>query len=200
MVEHKPWLGDHYSCGIEGQRIGVILYSHYWNPEHDHEDVTCCSILSLMRADPDEHGSRRWMAPFTRIRNYFGFEEHAKFWPRILFFNYLPDSIGAAESRYGNGSSEQINRARCRFLSILKDHEPDKVLVFTTKGWRDRPCKGEDLGRNGRSQQLGPRSFQRTTYEIPGKIVHAFGLRHPQGANGELMREAVKCILGLSPG
>lgn len=43
------------------------------------------------------------------------------------------------EEKYHDGTPDQIERAKARVLRILGEHKPDKVFVFTTRGWRHLP-------------------------------------------------------------
>lgn len=128
----------------------------------------------------------------TNIRNYFGFSDHKDFWKRVIFFNYMPCGVGEASARYNVGSSEMRTRAKRRFISILGEVKPNKVLVFTHKGWMDcpdTPC--EPLGN------AFPPDFTWGKYAIGEHVTAAYGLRHPQGANGDTMKRAVRHILDM---
>jgi hypothetical protein len=84
-------------------------------------------------------------------------------------------------------------------MSILRTERPQKVLLFTKKGWQACPPTREESGSEAAPPQLGigfP-GFSRGTYDVGGHIVMAFGLRHPQGASGELMSRAAQYILSL---
>lgn len=192
MIEHLHWRGCDYKAGIEGQRLALIGYSH-WGEEDDTpaEGTRTC----IRRVIAGEYRLRF----FTSIRNYFGFYSHSEFWRRVIFFNYLPESIGDGDERFNWGTEEQIHRAQKRFLSILENEQPHKVLVLTKKGWlscpptheQNSPSEGPPLPLTGFP------GFSWRTYELGGTVVRAFGLRHPQGANGELMRRAVRHVLDI---
>jgi hypothetical protein len=79
----------------------------------------------------------------------------------------------------------------------MKKYSPNKVLVFTAKGWKEMPPLREFP--NGESKPLGPEFPNVTwgTYEGGSGPVMAFGLRHTQYARGELMRRAVQHILEM---
>jgi hypothetical protein len=138
-------------------------------------------------------GEQRGDSLFTPISRYFGFEDRTAFWNRVLFFNFLPDCIGTSKHKYAVGTDSQVERAKERFLRILRKEKPHKVFVFTTKGWRDCPLtKQEQAGEH--CTLLGSR-FKDVTwgrYVFSAHSVIAFGLRHPQGANKTHMRAAVK--------
>ncbi len=188
MIEHLPWIGpDYQKRGLNGQKVALVGYSHW--ADEDGNDFTEDTVEKIINGT--------WnISFFTNIRNYFGYDNHAEFWPRVVFFNYLPSYVGGADQRYANGSLEQIEQARARFLRLLKQYKPDKVIVFTTKGWSQLPETDEEKTGRG-TFQLWPddRKFRWGTFGIDGKLIKVFGLRHPQGASFELMKRAVRSIL-----
>jgi hypothetical protein len=191
-IEHKPWVGSLYkTVGINGKRIAIVGHSH-WGDD--------CTIKVVSHVITGEY--KIWF--FSSIRNYFGFSDNADFWNRVMFFNYLPHSVGTEEQRYNSGTKEQIERAKTRLLRILAEEpSPQKVFVFTDnermgKGWSTFPETREEEGGNS-PMQLGAEfgKFSWGTYHIGDHIVMAFGLRHPQGASGKQMRHVVQHILAL---
>jgi hypothetical protein len=138
-------------------------------------------------------GEQRGDSLFTVIPRYFGYDDRAAFWNRVLFFNFIPDCIGTSSNKYAVGDAQQIRSARERFERILQKEKPDKVFVFTTKGWKECPETVKEK-RHESCTQLGE-GFKDITwgkYVFNGHTVMAFGLRHPQYANKEHMRAAVK--------
>jgi hypothetical protein len=188
MIEHKPWKGPDYKDGIcGGQRIAVVGYSHYEDFQ-DHNGLTVEIVRRVIAGCKYSF--------FTQICGYFN--ESNDFWDRVLFFNYLPNIIGSAAKRYDRGSKEQIARAQERFIRIISKHQPHKVLVFTGKGWSSLPSTREEE-RGTQLKRISPKfpSFSWGTHDIGGVLVMTFGLRHPQGANADVMRAAVRTILNL---
>lgn len=191
---HTPWVGERYAEGINNQRIALVGYSHWLDEgEMDAADAT---VNTIRRVISGELGFDR-IPFFVQIRNYFGFENHGEFWSRVLFFNFLPECVGGPERRYEPGTDEQIARGRERFREILAKYRPHKVLVFTARGWQECPQTREEEA--GVACLLGPGfpRFTWGTYEHEGHTVMAFGLRHPQFAQAELMRRAVAHIVAM---
>lgn len=198
MVQHLHWRGDHYNPGIAGQRLAIVGYSH-WGDDDDYGDEGTRNCITKVISGEWSGSAMRF---FASLRNYFGFESHADFWHRVVFFNFLPDCVGDGDARFKWGTEEQSNRGRQRFMSILTEEKPHKVLVFTSKGWQSCPSTREEIGASGNAQlELGSEfpKFSCGTYEVGGHVVMAFGLRHPQGAPGEIMRRAVRHILNVPP-
>jgi hypothetical protein len=196
MVEHTPWVGEEYNAGIEGQRLAIVGYSHWLGEgEKDSSDCTRTVISKVIGAEEEfDH-----IPFFVQIRNYFNFASHSDFWNRVLFFNYISECIGAREERYETATPDQIERAKVRFLRIIQERLPHKVLVFTTKGWPGLPATLEEQKPSGRAPRLAAEfgGFEWGTYKTNGHLVMAFGLRHPQGASGKLMRRVVQHILTM---
>jgi hypothetical protein len=187
MIQHEPWRGPKYrTAGINGQRLCVVGYSHWLGKgDKDTRGLTKKVVSGVI----DGHYNFNF---FNQIRSYFGFEDNA-FWNHVIFFNYLGECIGGPEERFRKGTKDQIERANERFLNIIRNERPHKVLVFTRQGWSDLPCTREE-----KEEALDPKKFpdfSYGTYDAAGHIVTAFGLRHPQGAPRQLMREAVQYIL-----
>jgi hypothetical protein len=143
VIEHEPWRGLSYEKGIDSnsQRIAVVGYSHHGNEEDTNKftnNVVCKAIAGKCK-----------LAFFNQIAGYFGSGNIAVFWNWVLFFNYLPDLIGADDDRYKSGSEDQIERANGRFLRLLQEYVPQKVLVFSTKAWQSMPpTREEEAGRD----------------------------------------------------
>ena len=188
MLEHTPWiLRADYEAGLDGQRICVVGYSHH----HD-------------QGDADEEGFTRWVVEnhikgdlgrnsfFPYVQRYFG-SESAIFWNRVLFFNFLPNVIGSSDRKYAIGTPEQVDQAKKRFHRIVGDYEPHKIFVFSTKAW------GDIVGLLEKTQHLRTgvevSKFSWGVYRVGSYESLVFGLRHPQYAQGNLMKAAVRAAL-----
>jgi hypothetical protein len=193
MIEHKPWPGANYKSGIDGQRIAIVGYSHHRDPSYpDCADFTIDVVRRVIS------GKQKGDSLFATVAGYFGYEDRAAFWNSVMFFNFLPHCVGTTNQRYNHGTSAQIECGKERFLRILRKEKLDKVLVFTAKGWSDCPeTQQEKAGKD--CLALGPNfpSFSWGTYSADDHTVAAFGLRHPQYADGKLMRAAVQRILAM---
>lgn len=172
MIEHSPWIGPDYQQGIEGHRVAIVGYSNWWDSE-DSADVTTDTVERVV--------SGEWKpAFFSSIRNYFGFTSNAEFWNRVMFFNFVPEIIGKGDERFNSATKEQKERGRERVLRLFDEHRPQKAFVFSTKAWTDFPPLNEGIERDW------------GTYGEADRLVTAFGLRHPQGADGADMKRKVE--------
>jgi hypothetical protein len=191
MIEHRPWKGSNYESGIGGKRIAIVGHSHYGDV--DYELLTCTIVQGVIQGNEA-------LRFFTSIRNFFGYSSHAEFWNRVVFFNYLPSCVGTASERFAVGSTEQIAVAKKRFVRLVGQLQPAKVFVFTNsddKGWQTFPETDQEKAGGETLPLQGFTGFRWGTYTVDDHVATAFGLRHPQWADGNLMRRAVEHILAI---
>jgi hypothetical protein len=191
MVEHLPWIGEHYANGIKNQRVAIVGHSHPSEKgEQDLNDYTNQIVKQFIEGQNIKF--------FSIIQRYFGFENRSEFWNRVLFINYISDWV---PSRYHPGTGEQIDRAKQRFQKLLSTERPDKIFVFTSKGWSILPPTREECDHSGlrpisvEISEFSP--FRWGTYVAGDHTAMAFGLRHPQGANTKLMQRVVRHIMTM---
>lgn len=186
-MQHTEWTGSKYASeGLSGQKIAIVGYSHY----EDGEDYPSLTHEIVERIRTTEN-----YAFFTSIRNAFISADSADFWDRVLFFNFLPRVIGTARAKFETAGEDVHAEARSRVLRILRQHKPDKLVVFTSKGWDAFP----DYPEEGLPMLAAPAIRSWGTYsDSDGHDVAAFGLAHTQGASSQGMKDAVRAILDLS--
>lgn len=192
QIEHAPWKPT-VSGGIDGQKIAIVGYSHYADGP-DQVGLTQDVVQSVV----DGNKSLRF---FCDIQSYFGCEDDAEFWNRVLFFNFLPDVVGLKPQKYDKGTPEQLERGRDRFLRIIGAEMPDKVFVFTRKGWGAFPeTTVEEQSGNVCTPLISNLSEPNWgTYMAGSHPVLVCGLRHPQFARSDDMRQQVRAFLELRP-
>ncbi len=185
MIEHEAHIGPEYHSGIDGQKVAIVGYSHWGDVEEDNNSGTQVCVRNVM--------SGKWRIRFfTQIRGYFQFTDHTLFWNRVMFFNFLPDCVGGPNERFGHGTPEQRKRGQERFLRLICAERPHKVFVFTKRWWAFPDATTKDKPLDDPFS-----SFCQRTYRKEDLAVPAFLLRHPLGANGELMRSVVSHIRTL---
>jgi hypothetical protein len=184
MIEHAAWRGtDYCKTGIDGQRIAIVGYSHWHSAgEEDRPEKTNEIVGRVVSGEYK-------IQFFTQIRNYFSYADHESFWHRVLFFNFLPNFVGDPNDRYSHGTEEQRSLGRARFARIIREEQPNKLFIFTSRHW----VFGDAMGRS-QFDQISPK-FSWRAYDVEGHSAKAFFLRHPQGASRALMRRAVECIM-----
>ena len=191
MTEHRPWIGNRYGAGLGGQRVGIVGYSH-WNNEGDVDDggITEYVINNIMSGDFR-------ISFFSSIRNYFGESDHAEFWQKVLFFNYLPTVVGTGDDRYGYGTAQQHLRGRARTLELIETYRAEKVFVFSSKGWSSLKAGFKMPGIQLQPATSAPVGAEIARWTRGQDTTAIAGLRHPQGADGHTMREAVRRVMAI---
>ncbi|PZU71071.1 MAG: hypothetical protein DI540_01055 [Sphingobium sp.] len=182
--EHRCWLGGSYNAGIDGQRVAICGFSHY-SDEGDDPDLTNIVLTDVM------NGARYRF--FVSIAQAFGFEDAVSFWPRVLFFNFIPTSVGVSADRYSAGSADQIERGKARVLRLIDEHRPDKLFVFSRKAWDNFPLTVEEMRGEPLHGALKWGIYERQS----GRKTVAIGLRHPQFARAEELRAAVTAGMAI---
>lgn len=191
MIEHTPWVGSRYEQGIGGKTVAISGYSH-WGDEPDTSDATVKCVEHVIDGT--------WsISFFDKIMSYFGFSDRSLFWNSVIFFNFVPSLIGSGGNRYAWATEEQKAIGQRRVLRIVEQYKPERLLVFTRKGWCSYPLTIEDK-RDGGSIHLAedqPHAFTYGHYpHLEGATTTiAYGLRHPQYARNDLMRSAVQLAM-----
>lgn len=181
--EHKPFKGSEYEQGINGKKIAIVGYSFWHDGEYpDSEDWSSFTLSKVM--------SGAWKPRFfSAIRNSFGFSTHPEFWSRVLFFNYVPTMIGTGAERFATATDEEAAIANTRFERIVDEHRPDLVFVFTKK---------TQLGSLGVAFKPLPEPLQmfvQAERSVSGHTSRIVRLRHPQGANGSALKQAISRMM-----
>lgn len=188
MVEHEPWVGPDYGkpgTSLGEHRIAIVGYAHFRTGWEDTERVTRNCVSKLISGDVK-------MASLARIRNCFDYTTHRGFWEQVMFFNYLPNCV-EEEEWFGKGTTEQIMVAKPRFLRLIAEHRPAKVLIFTPKKRTvDFPRPGSKL------KIIDPfLTLKWGAYSVGDHSALAFFLGRPRATDVEWLRPVVKRILDL---
>ena len=189
----RPWIGENYDGGVRGRKIVICGYSHWDNPEEEKTfrpiDFEAERTIRTIKTVMDDEIC---LSFYNQIKNYFGFKEHRDFWPQVIFFNFIPSSIGSEKERYKKGSREQEELGRQRVIEMLNKYSPNDLVIFTKKGWNAFPPTLED------ANEIYPNPWQ--TYELSdGTHVRVFPLPHPQFANKLKMIQDVEKIFSSLP-
>jgi len=193
MIEHQPWVGPRYKDGINEQRIAILGHSHHASGPEDDPDSDSATIDCMRHIIAGEWSFKF----FNEIQKYFGFDSDPDLWNRVVFMNYLPERV---EKLRDGGTTDQLDRANKRFLKMLAERKPQKVFVFTKKGWDVLPqsIENEEGSRNG-DRPLSPEfpHFRWCTYKADNQTIYAYALPHPERANAETSRRVLEHILVL---
>lgn len=190
MIEDEPWIGPSYGSGLLGaQRIAIVGWSH-----HADEGDEASGILN---GKGTIHCIERVMSGewrirfFTQIRDYFEYDQHAVFWPQVIFLNYLPTAVPTAD-KFSHGNLEQRLDAPDRFRRLLRLHKSKRVLIFSRRDWAFNWAFPEAQNLFHKLGSEFPDTFGYRLYE---RGLPIFFLRHPQGASKVMMRRAIERIL-----
>jgi hypothetical protein len=176
--EHRPWCPAGYAGGIKGQRIAICGHSHK-SHEGFGPDLTNEILERVVTGEVS--------APFfTKIMTAFGYKSPRHFWPKVLFFNFIPTCVDPFHRRTEAGATAgQINQGRTRLLRLLDEHSPQKLLVFSGKvTWATPNISYEDRGATptGHGQ----------TYPTSSDSVRVFYHREPKRAPQNKLNEFVQ--------
>ncbi|QYE35239.1 hypothetical protein KZX46_04355 [Polymorphobacter sp. PAMC 29334] len=191
-VQHEPWVGLNYGSGaFNGEKIAIVGYSH-WDNDIDTNEKTKETLAGVAT------GSTVEIAFFNKIMGYFKRDDPA-FWNEVMFFNFIPNTIGTGDERHDSGTDEQHRLGQARALALMEEHKPDRVFVFSAKAWRNFPKSIEDLAELQADEIIPEEAeFVRNHYRVEDHVVLAFGLRHPQGAADAIMYPAVAAALRMT--
>lgn len=188
-VEHRPWIGERYGEQPKGARLLIAGFSHNGHNEGGTDDD---GFTERVVADLGVGGGQAF---FNSIAGYFG-EEPAIFWQRVAFFNTLPSTVG--DHRYAAGTQAQRDAVEPRVKRIIGEVRPDRIFVFTRKGWRMWPGYTGQL-TDGTLRVPGVDEIDCGTYAHADGEAVAFGLRHPQFARAADMTAIVSAALAFTP-
>jgi hypothetical protein len=189
MIEHKHWKRKS-TDGIEGQHIAIVGYSHYGDPQKDSDRFTHWALNKFIAGEPigDQF--------FPPIQSYFGYDGRPDFWNHVDFFNFIPECF-ASVKKFATGDRALVERSQKRFLKILQREKPDKVFVFSRKGWNQCPYTEEEKLVGHCNHLKSDSEDTWGTYDLGGHTVQACGLRHPLYADAKRVRRSVQEFLDL---
>lgn len=183
-VVHNPWVGARYKDGVAGRSILIVGNSHWLAKDEPDSDAVTLQVLKRVV-------DRRYdIAFFNHVRNYFGYENHADFWPMVAFMNFAPWAVGEGERRYSALTGKMALTGKARLVDKVRELAPDLVFVFSRKIQWALP----EMEYDQHALPL-PAAKIATMPGIPRTRVVL--MRHPQGAPKRLMTEAVSAALAL---
>jgi hypothetical protein len=189
MIEHKHWQRTSKQ-GVQNQHIAVVGYSHYGDPREDSPGFTNWALKKFIS------GALIGNQFFPPIQSYFGYTGQADFWNRVHFFNYIPQCF-SGDNIFALADSKVVKLAQIRFLRILTKEKPEKVFVFSRKGWDQCPHTVEEQN-GGRCNPLKSNPKDNWgTYNCDGHQVRVCGFRHPLYANHDQVRRSVQEFLSM---
>ncbi len=177
---------------IEGKKVLVVGFSHwgrYSDSEQDSPDFTN-SVMCQWVLDGQ-------ILFFNAIASYFKHDSVKEFWNSVTFANTLPTTVGDEDERYSAGTPAQRAAVPDRALRLIADLEPDRVFVFTKKGWNLWPDYTGTL-RDGTLRVEGAGEYDAGMYRHHGGEAIAFGFPHPQFTPIEPKQKAVTAAMNAT--
>ncbi len=130
MQTFKPWIGQHYTEGVEGKRLLILGESHHGGEGCHYSDFT---IETIRKEALGENGHRR-RAFFTRVlhlivggRGGVPADERIKFWNNVAFYNFIQTALETARQR---PTYEMWQAAHAPLLHTIEDLKPEMILVL----------------------------------------------------------------------
>lgn len=181
-IKFKPWVGNSYLSGINGNKIMVLGESHYCAKESDATpDMTNRIITDLFNPDSEHEGYKNTYTKFIRaLSGDFSLssaEAKKKWWNKILFYNYVQFPI--SEAREAPSKAEFADSSPA-FFEILEKFRPDCILVWGKRLYNNLPRQGHQL-----PDLVLPdgTSIETWGYEISqGHTVRLLPITHPSSA------------------
>ena len=200
-MQHEPYVGAQYESGLNGQKLLLIGFSHYGAYDNGTYGAIIDDHESFTKAVFDRWVWDRKLKFFNNIASYFGYDDNRNFYRQVAFANTLPSTVGDSGNKYSNGTIAQRKFVPDRVKWLIKKTDPDKIIVFTKKGWSLWPWY-DDMkeGEDGVLPVPGHNHINYGGYERPSNgFARAYGLRHPQGASFDMMQATVKAVMADEP-
>lgn len=179
-----PRVGKNYEKGYKGVKLLILGESHYCHEgckKCDKSSSIECSDFTIKRINSfikykkgsGEYGP--WMKTFTCFTNIL-LEEQVEnelvmdFWDSVIFYNYVQSSLKGSRTSPTRKQFEESNDA---FFEVLKKYEPDLILVWGKRLWRNLP----DTGIWGEKNILDSEPFY--YYKVKNKEIPLYVVCHP---------------------
>lgn len=128
---YAPWIGLNYRTA--NPRVMLVGESHYVSNPSDDAPTLTCDIVEAVR------DGQRSLAFYSKVARLIGGEAAATpegrvaFWNRVVFFNYVPMSVGQWFNAVPTDTMWQA--AGPRFTTLLLDLSPTHVVSLGKRQW-----------------------------------------------------------------
>lgn len=139
QVYFRPWIGADYGKGSRWNVSLLLLGEAHYDSTED--EVTPRFTQQCIEA----HASGKLQdAYWTNVMNTVlgesgspSADERQAFWDSVAFYNYVQQMVGSGPT---NRVAEQMWRdAEAPFLEVVRELEPECILVFGKKLWNELP-------------------------------------------------------------
>jgi len=135
-VMFHPYVGDKFYDSHYGVRVMVLGESHYGDSQDSASDFTQHVVK--------EHALKAGLHFFSKLTNilrgnteYPSDEERYETWRHVAFYNYIQVFVG--EGARIAPTSEMWSAAYQPFLEVVRQLEPDVILVLGSRLWNRMP-------------------------------------------------------------
>ena len=189
-VKFLPFVGENYEHGISfdkdgnlvlgtkenpGKKVLVLGESHYCDEELSDEELSSFTreVLDCYLNSEERY---RWMSTFVKFERALSntvtnVEDSKSIWNHLIFYNYLQLLLRGARMA---GDSEDYEEAKTPFFAILKQYQPDYIIVWGRRLFDNLPSE------NGVEGKYMPRiNINSWSYKIGDKMIKVLPIYHP---------------------
>ena len=192
LIEHNAYEGADWKKRPDGNRILIVGHSHH-TEDGDWRDYSDFTIDTVEEAAA---GLMQRYPFFANQPRYLKLNI-AEYWKQVALINFCPDAV---DKRYRRMSADQKARGKIRLERILSELKPTHAFILTpnVNFGHLLPITDEERSEVGlRSFVARGKVFYWGTYSVDSSKIIIVRLRHPQGANTEMMQEAFSKALEL---
>lgn len=189
-VKFLPFVGENYEHGISfdkdgnlvlgtkenpGKKVLVLGESHYCDEELSDEELSSFTreVLDCYLNSEERY---RWMSTFVKFERALSntvtnVEDSKSIWNHLIFYNYLQLLLRGARIA---GDSEDYEEAKTPFFAILKQYQPDYIIVWGRRLFDNLPYEN---GVEGKCMPII--NINSWSYKIGDKMIKVLPIYHP---------------------
>ena len=189
-VKFLPFVGDNYEHGISfdkdgnlvlgtkenpGKKVLVLGESHYCDEDLSDEELSSFTrdVLDCYLNSEERY---RWMSTFVKFERALSntvtnVEDSKSIWNHLIFYNYLQLLLRGARMA---GDSEDYEEAKTPFFAILKQYQPDYIIVWGRRLFDNLPYEN---GVEGKCMPII--NINSWSYKIGDKMIKVLPIYHP---------------------
>ena len=189
-VKFLPFVGDNYEHGISfdkdgnlvlgtkenpGKKVLVLGESHYCDEELSDEELSSFT-RDVLDSYLNSEERYRWMSTFVKFERALSntvtnVEDSKSIWNHLIFYNYLQLLLRGARMA---GDSEDYEEAKTPFFAILKQYQPDYIIVWGRRLFDNLPYEN---GVEGKCMPII--NINSWSYKIGDKMIKVLPIYHP---------------------
>ncbi|MFC4666568.1 hypothetical protein [Falsiporphyromonas endometrii] len=141
-IVFHPFVGKNYQAGINDKRILVLGESHYCASTSDVRPTLTTEIIEDLFDPKSPHeGYKTTYIKFIQALagRDLSFQEREELWNRLAFYNYV--QVPMVGPRVAPSSADFAN-SEDAFFQVLKQLDPDKIIVWGKRLFENMPATG----------------------------------------------------------